>query len=68
MTTREPLSRSGGFIGVISKIIPHSYAVEGYYRVMAANQSLLQILPQVGILLAFGLVFFLIAVRRFRYE
>jgi ABC-2 type transport system permease protein len=68
VTTREPLSRSGGFIGAISKIIPHSYAVEGYYRVMAENQSLLQILPQVGILLAFGLVFFLIAVRRFRYE
>jgi ABC-2 type transport system permease protein len=67
-TTREPLSRAGGFIGAISKITPHAYAVEGYYRVMAENETFFQILPEIGILLAFGVVFFLIAVWRFRFE
>jgi ABC-2 type transport system permease protein len=67
-TTKEPLSRVGGFIGTISKITPHAYAVEGYYRVMAENSTFNQILPEVGILLAFGIVFFLIAVWRFRFE
>ena len=67
-TSREPLSRAGGFIGAISKITPHSYAVEGYYRVMAESETFVQILPEIGILLAFGIAFFLIAVWRFRYE
>ncbi len=67
-TAKEPLSRAGGIIGVISQLTPHAYAVEGYYRVMAENQTLIQILPQIGMLLAFGIVFFLIAVWRFRYD
>jgi ABC-2 type transport system permease protein len=68
VTSREPLSRTGGFMGAISKITPHAYAVEGYYRVMAENESFSQVLPEIGILLAFGIVFFLIAVWRFRYD
>jgi len=68
VTAKEPVIRAGGFTGGIAKIIPHAYAIEGYYRVMAENESLSQILPEIGILLAFGIVFFLIAVWRFRYE
>lgn len=64
----EPIGRAGGFISVISKITPHAYAVEGYYRVMAENESFSQILPEIGVLLAFGIVFFVIAVWRFRFE
>ncbi len=67
-TGKEPLSRAGGFIGVISKLTPHAHAVEGYYRVMAENETIIQILPEIGILLAFGIVFFLIAIWRFRFE
>jgi ABC-2 type transport system permease protein len=67
-TGKEPLSRAGGFIGVISKLTPHAHAVEGYYRVMAENETILQILPEIGILLAFGIVFFVIAIWRFRFE
>jgi ABC-2 type transport system permease protein len=66
--SKEPLGRAGGFMGVISKFTPHSYAVEGYYRVMAENETFIQILPEIGILLAFGVVFFLIAVWRFKFE
>ncbi len=67
-TGKEPISRAGGFIGVISKLTPHAHAVEGYYRVMAENGTFSQILPEIGIILAFGIVFFLIAIWRFRYE
>jgi ABC-2 type transport system permease protein len=67
-TGKEPISRAGGFIGTISKLTPHAHAVEGYYRVMAESETFSQILPEIGILLAFGIVFFLIALWRFRYE
>jgi hypothetical protein len=49
-------------------LTPHAHAVEGYYRLMVENATFIQVLPQIGILLAFGIVFFLIAVWRFRYE
>lgn len=67
-TGKEPLSRAGGFIGVISKLTPHAHAVEGYYRVMAESGTFSQILPEIGILLVFGIVFFFIAIWRFRFE
>jgi ABC-2 type transport system permease protein len=63
-----PLSRSGGFMGTISSFIPHSYAVEGYYRLMAENGSFVQVLPQIGILLGMGVLFFVIALWRFKFE
>ncbi len=66
--TWPPLFRSGGVIGTLSKFTPHAHALEGYYSVMAENAGISQILPQLGILLVMGLVFFLVAVWRFRFE
>jgi ABC-2 type transport system permease protein len=63
-----PLYRSGGFMGAISSLTPHSHAVEGYYRIMAENAGFIQVLPQIGILLGMGVVFFLIALWRFRFD
>ncbi len=63
-----PIFRSAGFIGILAKFTPHAHALEGYYSVMAENASFSQILPQLGFLLVMGLVFFLIAVWRFRFE
>lgn len=63
-----PIFRSGGFIGTLSKFTPHAHALEGYYSVMAENAGLTQILPQLGVLWLMGLVFFLIAGWRFRFE
>jgi len=64
----QPLYRSGGFISILSNLTPHAHAVEGYYRLMAENASFIQVLPQLGILLGMGIVFFLIAVWRFRFD
>jgi ABC-2 type transport system permease protein len=62
------LYRAGGFMGAISSLTPHAHAVEGYYRLMAENASFIQILPQIGIVLAMGILFFLIALWRFRFD
>lgn len=59
--TPTPLYRMGGFIGVVSSLTPHAHAVEGYYRLMAENAPLVQVLPQMGI------VFYLVAVWRFKF-
>ena len=66
--TWPPMFRSEGFIGILSKFTPHAHALEGYYSVMAENAGFTQILPQLGFLLLMGLVFFVIAVWRFRFE
>jgi len=66
--TWPPMFRSEGLIGTLSKFTPHAHALEGYYSVMAENAHLSQIFPQLGILFLMGVVFFLIAIWRFRFE
>jgi ABC-2 type transport system permease protein len=63
-----PMFRSEGFIGTLSKFTPHAHALEGYISVMAENATFTQILPQLGYLLLMGLVFFLIAAWRFKFD
>ncbi len=66
--SQTPLTRTEGFMGVLSSLTPHGHALEGYYRLMAENATFVQILPEIGILLAMGVVFFLVARWRFRFE
>ena len=63
-----PITRLGGFMGVLSRLTPHSHALEGYYQLMAEGAPLIQVLPEIGILLGMGVVFFAVAVWRFKYE
>jgi ABC-2 type transport system permease protein len=55
-------------IRTIGMVFPQSWARDGYQAVLARGQGLLQILPQIGILAAFAVVFFAIAVWRFDFE
>lgn len=55
-------------VPVLANLTPHAYAVDSYYSLMVENGTLAQILPEIGILLAMGVVFFLIAVRRFKFD
>lgn len=61
-------SRAGGLRQVLAAILPNGYAVEGFYRLMAENGDVARILPQLGVLLGMGVLFFLIAVWRFKFE
>jgi ABC-2 type transport system permease protein len=68
VTSRTPFYRTGGLIGFISSLTPQNHAVEGFYRLMAENASFIQVLPQVGILLGMGIVFFGVALWRFKFD
>jgi len=65
--TGEPLFRMGGPLSILARLTPHAHAVEGYYKLMGENATFSQILPEMGILLAMGVLFFTIAVRRFKF-
>ena len=53
---------------MISKFIPHAHALLGYDALLIQGKGLVDVLPEVGILLGFALVFMLVAAWRFKYE
>jgi ABC-2 type transport system permease protein len=59
-----PMYEWGGVIGTLSRLTPQSWALEGYYKLTVEGAAAVDILPQVGMLLLYALVFFLIASRR----
>jgi len=63
-----PLTRSSGPMAIVAQLTPHSHAIEAFYRLLAEKGSLVDILPQLGILLGMALLFSAIAARRFRFE
>ena len=65
---QAPMTRAGGFAGTLASLTPHGHAVTAYYSVMAENATLVQVLPQLGIILAMCAVFYAIAVWRFKFE
>jgi ABC-2 type transport system permease protein len=65
---QTPFYRQGGMVGFISSLTPQNHAVEGFYQLMGENASFVQVLPQIGILLGMGLLFFLIALWKFRFD
>jgi ABC-2 type transport system permease protein len=64
----QPFSRMGGFISILARLTPHAHALEGYLKVMADNAGFVQILPEMGILLALGVAFYGIATWRLRFD
>jgi ABC-2 type transport system permease protein len=56
------------FLRSISYIVPHSWALKGYQNLMVRGLGLQEVLPQIGVLLGFALLFFLFAVWRFRFD
>jgi ABC-2 type transport system permease protein len=49
----------------ISNFIPHSWAMSGYQDLLVRGQGLVQVLPEIGILLGFAALFLGIAVWKF---
>jgi len=62
------MTRSEGTIAIISRFIPHANAIEAYYSLIHENASLIDILPEIGILLAMIVIFLFIAVRRLKFR
>ncbi len=63
-----PIDLMPPFMRMLSYAVPHSWALQGYQNLMARGQGLVQVLPQIGVLLGFALVFFFLASRRIEYE
>lgn len=63
-----PVGRSGGPMAVVAKLTPHAHAIEAYFSLMAEKASLIDVLPQVGVLLAMAVLFAGIAAWRFRFD
>ncbi len=55
-------------LNILSRLVPQSYATQAYYDILAKGASLVDVLPQLGMLLLFTAVFFFVGVRRFRFE
>jgi ABC-2 type transport system permease protein len=63
-----PLYRQEGLLASISRLTPHSYALDGYNRLMAEGAGLGDVLPLAAVIVGMGIVFFVLAVWRFRFE
>lgn len=62
-----PISK-GGMLYWVSRFTPHAHALEGYNELMLYEGGVADILPQAGLLIGVAAVFFLIAIRRFKFE
>ena len=63
-----PVDLFASFMRMIGLVTPHSWALTGYRNLLVRGHGLIQVLPQIGVLLAFALLFFAIAVWRFDFE
>ncbi|MBM4459577.1 MAG: ABC transporter permease [Chloroflexi bacterium] len=63
-----PLFRSEGLMGIVSRMTPSAWGIEGYMGLVADNWTLAQTAPNIAALLGFAIVFFGVAVWRFRFE
>jgi ABC-2 type transport system permease protein len=57
-----------GFLHVLSLFTPHAHAIKAYLQLTSQGAGVVDVLPQVGLLAGVGLLFFLIAIWRFRFE
>ncbi len=57
-----------GWLRAIGLVTPHAWALDAYQDLLVRGYGLLAVLPKVGVLAAFAVVFFGIGVWRFRFE
>jgi ABC-2 type transport system permease protein len=63
-----PLFRAEGFIGIVSRLTPNAWGIEGYMGILSDNWTLAQVAPNILALVGFAVVFFVVAVWRFKFE
>jgi len=67
--TMVPLDvMSSPMLTTISKFIPHSYAVRAYKDVLTLGTGFNTVLPALGVLLGFSILFFIIGLWRFDFD
>ncbi len=63
-----PMFMMPGFIQVISRFIPLTPVVDGIRLIITENYSLIQVLPQLGVVVGWGVIIYFIAIKSFRWE
>lgn len=58
----------GSFMQTMSRFTPHGHALTGFYGLLNSGFGVVDVLPQVGVLVGFTAVFFLIAMWQFKFE
>ena len=56
------------FMQTLSKIVPHSWALQGYQDALIRGYGIGQVMPEVGALLLFAALFFGFALWRFKFD
>jgi ABC-2 type transport system permease protein len=57
-----------GFLQTIALITPHAWALSGYQDIIVRGLSISEILPETFVLIGFAVVFFSVALFRFRFN
>jgi ABC-2 type transport system permease protein len=52
----------------IGLLTPHAWALDAYQDLIVRGYGLAEVMPHVGVLVGFALLFFIVGVRRFRFE
>ena len=55
-------------MNIVMKLVPQSWAITAYYDVLTRGKGLVDIWPNLLIILGFSVAFFAIGVRRFKFE
>jgi ABC-2 type transport system permease protein len=63
-----PISVMPAFMQKIALVIPHYWALTGFQDVIVRGLGMSAALPVVGILLVYALVFWVLALWKFRFE
>lgn len=63
-----PLFLQDNYIATLSRFVPQGQALWGYYKLINQNAGVMEILPNMGILLLMAVVFFGVASWRLRWE
>lgn len=63
-----PLEMFPEFVRSLVHILPTTWAMQGILALILRGQTLVQILPQAGVLIGFAVLFFVIGIWRFHYE
>jgi len=63
-----PLFRAEGFIGIVSRLTPSAWGIEGFMGLVADSWTLVDALPNIAALFGFAVVFGGVAIWRFRFE
>jgi ABC-2 type transport system permease protein len=60
--------RGEGFVATLSRFTPQAQAQLAYFNLMLQEGTLVDVLPYIGYLLGLSLVFFLVAIWRFKFD